>query len=480
MSGQIVAHSGRNAGMIADPSASPEEAPERFELTWPGKREARRQAAEAPQGMLIADGWLGDEGEAEPLPLRSHRYIVGDNLAAMQLLLPELRGQVRLIYSDPPYNTGQRFAFADRFATSQQRNGQNYRRRGDALAPSVMPDLSGRQHAAWLSMLYPRLIVARELLREDGAIFISIGPEELHHLLCLMDEIFGEDCFKNIIVIRRGAKNVQAQFATVDALQHGHEYVVFFARSPTARFPKLLLPGADGEAARPYGTWNNHWRGTERPTMRYALFGITPERGQWRWGEARSQQAIANYEQCCAELSNEWPAQQAIDTWVARQHVATGARIDLLRRSLHGKPEHYVPPATGKLASDLWTDLAPNGSAQLRRIFGKVPLFETPKSLDLLRRLITFASAPGDLIMDCFAGTCTTAQAVLDQNAADGGERQFICIQSPDSLPAPITLADGTELRTIADIGWERIQRTCGNHTRVRRFRIGYSQGGGR
>ncbi len=411
-------------------------------LYWPGKVAARQILAEPPRGVL-------HDVLSPPRPMEEgtgHRLIVGDNLAALRLLMPELRARVRMIYIDPPYNTGQRFAFADRFTTPRRVAGADRR------------VTRAQAHSTWLSMMYPRLILAHQLLRADGAIFISIGHEEIHHLLCLLHEIFGEACFKNIIVIRRGVKNVQAQFATVDALQHGHEYVVFFAREPTTRFPKLIIPPS-AEAAPPHGTWNNHWRGTDRPTMRYPLFGIVPERGQWRWGAERSQRACENYARCQTELGAEWPPQPAIDSWVAAQPTTNGVRCDLLRLSRTGKPEHYVPPSPGKLASDLWTDLAPNGSAALRQIFGGVPLFETPKSPDLIRRLIRFATDPGDTILDFFAGTCTTMQAVMQQNATDSGARHAICIQSPDPLPRPVTLEDGTTLATIADIGLARVRR---------------------
>lgn len=414
---------------------------ETFGLTWPGKRAARQMAALPAHGRLVADGIAGNSQEA------TVQFITGDNLDALKLLALEQRGQIKLIYIDPPYNTGNTFVFQDKFAARGKRAGD------------VTPD-AGRLHTAWLSMLYPRLLLARELLREDGAIFISIGPEELHNLLALLHEVFGEGCFKNIIVVRRGVKNVQAQFATIDALNRGHEYVVFFSASPKTRYPKLLIPG--GERGATHGGWNNHWRGTERPTMRYTVFGIVPARGQWRWGEERSNQAIQNYHRLCFEVGNGNPDQDAIDRWALREQARTDQKVDLLRLSRSGKPEHYVPPAAGKLASDLWTDLKPNGTAQLRRIFGEIKVFDTPKSVDLIQRIVQFATGPKDVILDFFAGTCTTAQAVLELNAADNGQRRCICVQAPDPLPAPIVLPDGTHLATIAEIGQERIRRVLG------------------
>lgn len=409
-----------------------------FGLTWPGKRAARLAATVPASGQLVAEH---PGATNQPATVQ---FITGDNLAALKLLLPTQRGQVKLIYIDPPYNTGNTFVFQDKFAARSKRTGD------------VIPE-AGRLHTAWLSMMFPRLLLARELLREDGAIFVSIGPEELHNLLALLHEVFGEGCFKNIIVVRRGVKNVQAQFATIDALNRGHEYVVFFSASPKTRYPKLLIAGNERGPAR--GGWNNHWRGTERPTMRYPVFGIVPARGQWRWGEERSNQAIQNYHRLCFEVGNGNPDQAAIDAWALREQTRTGQKVDLLRLSRSGKPEHFVPPAAGKLASDLWTDLKPNGTAQLRRLFGEVKVFDTPKSVDLIARIVEFAAGPEDVILDFFAGTCTSAQAVLERNAADNGQRRCICVQAPDPLPTPILLPEGTQLTTIAAIGQERIRR---------------------
>jgi adenine-specific DNA-methyltransferase len=429
---------------------------ERYELNWVGKHAAQHLAQTPPDARLVAaDGtpFDGDDGQ-------SHYFIAGDNLRALKLLLPTFHERIKLIYIDPPYNTGNTFVYPDRFAarlgTYMKHTGQ---RAQDAAAFMSTPEAAGRFHSAWLSMMYPRLVIARQLLRDDGAIFISIGPEEIHHLLLLLHEIFGTACFKNIIVIRRGMKSVQAQFATIGALSRGHEYVVFFAKTPQARFTKLLIAAAPAPKTAPLGQWNNHWRGTDRHTMRYTIFGITPERGQWRWSEARSLEAIANYRRLCDDLGATHPEQHAIDQWVRHQQTATEKKVGLLRLSRRGHPEHYVPPTAGRLASDLWIDIKTNGPAQLRQIFGDVKLFDTPKSCDLLLRLLHFAAGPHDVILDFFAGSSTSAQAVLTANAADGGTRRFICAQDPVPLPAPVTLADGTTLRTIADIGRERIRR---------------------
>jgi adenine-specific DNA-methyltransferase len=310
-------------------------------------------------------------------------------------------------------------------------------------------------------MMYPRLVLARRLLQSGGACFVSIDDHELHTLRMIMDEIFGAGCFRNCIIFGRGQKSVQAQFPTVDSLGVGHEYVVMYARDPDARFTKLELP-RDAEKA---GTWNNHWRGTDRPTMRYPLFGIRPERGQWRWSEERSRNAAACYERMLRELAEDASTvtQTQIDAWYRRECARTGQAPALLRLSARGKPEHYVPPATSRIASDVWLDLPTRGSGEIRALFGS-PVFDNPKPIGLIRRILAFTTSPqrGDIILDFFAGSCSTAAAVMEQNSDDGGDRRFIMVQTPEPVDASRdtgrnALAAG--LPTIAAIGRERIQR---------------------
>lgn len=233
----------------------------------------------------------------------------------------------------------------------------------------------------WLCMMIPRLKILRDLLHDNGAIFISIDDNELYHLRLIMNEIFGQENFRNNIVIRRGIKNVQAQFDTIDRLNYGLEYILVYTKNDNYRFKKFEIE-IDNEKN---GSWNNHWRGTDRPTMRYEIFGITPQSGQWRWSLSRSINAIENYREMIVELSkpeNEI-TQEEIDNWYRKKLEENGEEFDLLRISKKNKPEHYVPPKETKLASNLWIDLKPNGNSQLKSLFGK-KIFNNPKSTDLV------------------------------------------------------------------------------------------------
>lgn len=339
-----------------------------------------------------------------------HTLIEGDNLHALTVLAQTHAGQVDVIYIDPPYNRGMSEGYETRY-------NDRY----------VDPDDAFR-HSKWLSFMYKRLEVAKSLLKETGVIFVSIDDNELAHLKLVMDEIFGEQNYKNTIILRRGSKNVQAQFETIDKLASGYEYVLFYTKSPR-RFPKMTKTL---EQPKP-GGWNNHWRGTDRPTMRYEFFGITPKTGQWRWSRERSLRAAANYELMLTETGKRSSDLSAveIDAWFLAKCAELGEEIDLLRLSATGKPEHYVPPTDSTLLNDVWFDIAPNSTSVLKSMFGR-KVFDNPKPLELVKRICKFA--PSDaLVLDFFAGSGTTLHAVQELNVEDGGQRRVILVTNNEN-----------------------------------------------
>jgi adenine-specific DNA-methyltransferase len=329
-----------------------------------------------------------------------HILIEGDNYHALMALRDTHAKKVNLIYIDPPYNRGA--------TESDFRYNDTYVDKKDEF-----------RHSKWLSFMAKRLMVAKDLLEENGVIFVSIDDNELSQLKLLMDELFGEENYRNTIVIKRGAKNVQAQFETIDKLYSGYEYVLFYSMNPGQRFPKLMKKL---EKPKP-GGWNNHWRGTNRPTMRYELFGITPKTGQWRWSRERSLRAAENYQRLLNDLGQN-PAQPEVDAWFSSKCEEAGEEIDLLRVSAKGKPEHYVPPSDSTLLNDVWFDIPPNSTSVLKNIFGE-KVFDNPKPLELIKRICQFADKNA-LILDFFAGSGTTAHAVMELNAEDGGRRRVI------------------------------------------------------
>ncbi len=328
--------------------------------------------------------------------------IHSENFQALNLLQTRYREQVKCIYIDPPYNTGSdEFIYRDDY-----------------------------QHSSWLAMMHDRLLQSHAVMSRDAALFVSIGNDEVAHLRLLLESALGSANFRSTIIYRRGIKSVQAQFDTIDRLNQGYDFLLMASKSESARFKKLMVPkdeNGDGDETEIRGTWNNHWRSTDRPSMRYPLFGITPSSGQWRWSRERSEAAIENYRRLCQELGTSNPSQEQIDKWVIEKEAA-GQRIDLLRLSATGNPEHYVKPSSEKLASDLWTDLKPNGSYQLQALFG-AKVFENPKSTNLVERLLKFVTDEDSFALDFFAGSGTTGHAVINLNREDGGRRKFILVE---------------------------------------------------
>ena len=358
----------------------------------------------------------------DKVSLHDNLIIQGDNLKALKALLPSYAGKIKCIYIDPPYNTGnEKWVYNDNVNSPMLK---------EWLGQIVdKEDLT--RHDKWLCMMTPRLKLLRELLSVEGAIFVSIDDNELHTLRVLMDEIFTEFNFRNTLIIRRGVKSVQAQFKTIDRLNYGAEYVVCYTKNPEFKFQHLETELEEEKL----GSWNNHWRGTDRPTMRYKLFGIKPETGQWRWSEERSLKAVENYKMMVKEIGEKEDenSQDEIDRWYSKYVEENDEELDLLRLSNNSKPEHYIPSSDTKLVSSLWADLKPNGNSQLKQVFGK-KTFDTPKSVDLIKRIIKFICADdkNSIILDSFAGSGTTAHAVLELNKEDGGNRKFILVEQED------------------------------------------------
>jgi adenine-specific DNA-methyltransferase len=427
---------------------------ERFTFSWAGRRNSIQILQMPTRATLVPI-------KEKSVDFETTRNIVieGDNLEVLKLLYKPYFGKVKMIYIDPPYNTGNEFVYPDNYSdpldTYLKVTGQ---RNSDGTLLTSNPEVSGRYHSAWLTMMYPRLFQAKQLLSEEGVIFVSIDDHELPNLRLIMDEVFGPECFKNCIIFRRGPKSVQAQFETIDSLASGHEYVLLYSKNPEKRFRNFYVELDEKRG----GAWNNHWRGTDRPTMRYELLGTKPKSGQWRWGKARSLEAIKNYELLCKELrikKGSFPTDDAVDEWWEEKRAKTGEELDLLRVSRSGKPEHYIQPTMGKVGNDMWIAISPRGSAELKALFGYVA-FDNPKPVDLIRRMLEWVTEPKEsaVILDFFAGSCTTAHAVVELNHEDGGNRRFIMVQLQEPLP------DDDPNRkhghhTIADVGEERIRK---------------------
>lgn len=413
---------------------------ERYHLNWPGKREALLTA-----NASIAKTLRPCREESVDFDTTKNLFIEGDNLDALKLLQENYLGKVKLIYIDPPYNTGSDFLYRDNFAESVEdylvRSNQKNEEGKNLIANTVS---NGRFHSDWLTMIYPRLKLARNLLADDGLIFISIDSHEVHNLRKVCDEIFGEGSHKNTIAVRRGIKNVQAQFEDLSSLSQGHEYVLLYAKTSDVRLPKLTLAHEDKKP----GKWDTFWRGTDRPTMRYSLLGVHPETGQWRWEKSRALEAVENYKKYLAQEDSGL----SLDDYFIDHLTSTNIKLNFVRKNEEGTIQYYVPPSEGKLLSDNWMDITLSGN--------ETEEFDTEKSVTLLERIIGWACPANGVVLDFFAGSGTTAHATMAVNAADEGNRKFILVQLPEQCEEN-SPAYKAGFKTIADITKNRIRRAC-------------------
>ena len=372
------------------------------ELLFKGKEFVYNHHLSVPFRPLepIPDKSVGD------VDLSGNLIIHGDNLHALKALLPMYAGKIDCIFIDPPYNTGN--------------EGWSY---NDNVNSPMLKEWFGKEvgiedalrHDKWCAMMWPRLRLLHELLSEEGFIFVCIDQNELQRLRHLMDEIFGEENFRNEIVFRRGIKNVQSKFDDIHALSVGHDNLLLYSRSPDARLRKL---SNESETDEP-GKWDTFWRGTDRPTMRYDLFGQLPSTGQWRWSEARARSAASNY----WEYLSDYQDLMQLDDYYHLRTQELGTKCDFVRLNEEGVIQYFVPPRNFKLMSDVWLRL---------RAKGNETDFEHEKHVELVRTVLSWATHPNSVVLDSFAGSGTTGHAVMDVNAKDGGSRKYLLVEMED------------------------------------------------
>lgn len=419
---------------------------ERYQFTWPGKREAKQEAYRQIDKCL------------RPCPEESvnwdttgNLYIEGDNLDALKLLRNTYAGKVKMIYIDPPYNTGHDFIYDDDFAQTKADydvGSGDYDEEGGRLVAN--PESNGRFHSDWCSMMYPRLLLARDLLSEDGAIFISIDDGEVKTLREISDSIFGGKNFRNQLLVRRRIKSLNVQFADngLRSFNVGYEYVLVYSRSSKFLFNPLRMKKVD---AKKTGTWNVFWSNADRPSMRYELLGFTPESGQWRWSKELAIDAVKNYE---AYLREEKATGLSLEDYWQR----TGERLRFVRRisdgyGKNGGVQYWVPPSDTSLRTSNWTDI------EVSQIAKEIKLpFDNPKNVSLVEEVLRSATNPDSLVLDFFSGSATTAHAVMRLNAEDGGNRKFIMVQLPEACDEKSEAAKAG-YKNICEIGKERIRR---------------------
>ena len=434
---------------------------ERYQLDWPGKR-AAAFAANAP----IAKTLRPVREESVDFDTTRNLFIEGDNLEALKLLQESYLGSIKLIYIDPPYNTGHDFIYDDDFAESStgylERTGQSSES-GDRLVANT--ESNGRFHSDWLSMMYPRLKLARNLLSSDGVLVMSIDDNESANLRRIAEEVFGPQSF-----IAQLAVQINPRGRHLDRfIAKTHESLLVFVRDPLSdaisgvakegRMADEYDRGDDRGPFRLLGLRNRNqaFNPTTRPNLYYPLY-FSPTTGRV---------SIGRDDDSAVEVMPDAPdGTQTCWTWSRDKVVAEG---DLLTAQPVGDEwrvfrKDYLHGADGEVAKTLvksvWLDSEFSndyGRKAVKELFGKA-VMDFPKSPALMRRLIEIACPPGGIVVDFFAGSSSMAHAVLEVNANDTGGRRFVMVQLDEATDAK-SEASAAGFSTISALSRERIRR---------------------
>ncbi|RRD58444.1 site-specific DNA-methyltransferase [Comamonadaceae bacterium OH2545_COT-014] len=418
---------------------------EHYELSWAGKAAARREIQKTTSATL-----LPAPGNPAHAP---HMLIEGENLEVLRVLQKSYYGKVKMIYIDPPYNTGNdSFVYPDDYTETLE----GYQRRtGERDASGFLNKQSlwkknskenGHYHSAWLSMMYPRLYLARNLLRDDGVIFISIDDNEAANLKLVCDEIFGEENFVAQIIWRKRSTPPNDKLIGAQ-----HEYIICYCKRPLSSIINLRertevqLSRYKNPDNHPKGVWmpgdlmSNVKGGRYVQSLNFPI--VNPETGEshypssngnWRFSKEKIDELIANDEIYFGDDGKGRPK---------------------LKRFL-------CDVKNGITWTTLW-DFVPlntKGSSEISEALGNMNIFENPKPSGLIFDILKAGMNPQDIVLDFFAGSGTTMQAVMELNLEDGGSRQCICVQIPEKLEEN-TEAWKAGYRTIADITRARIDK---------------------
>ena len=414
-----------------------------YEFTWPGKNEAIFETAKATTKTLRPC-----PEESKNWDTTQNLYIEGDNLEALKILQKTYLGKVKMIYIDPPYNTGKDFVYRDNFHKSAEEGKADETVRDEETDNNLFQNTesNGRFHSDWCSMIYPRLKLARDLLRDDGVIFISIDDNEVHNLRKICDEIFGESNFVAQLIWERAfAPKNDAKFVS-----NSHDYVVMYTKN--------ICNFKIGRLSR-----------TEEADARYSNPDNDP-RGVWQ----SDNMTVKTYTASC-DYPRTPPSGRVVEPPAGRGwSLSKNALLERLQdnRIWFGADGNGVPRIKRFLNELKFDGMAPTsilfykevghsqeGAKEVKDLIDGKGLFDGPKPVRLLRRLLRLANTDKDsIILDFFSGSATTAHACMQLNAEDGGNRKFIMVQLPE-VCAPDSEAAKAGYKNICEIGKERIRR---------------------
>lgn len=417
---------------------------ERYQFTWPGKREAMR-IANTPTNMTLRP----DRESSVDFDNTGNLYIEGDNLEVLKILREDYLGKVKMIYIDPPYNTGNDFVYEDDFSqTSGEFRGKSgmFDEDGNMILQNyeVNSESNGRFHTDWLNMIYPRLKVARDLLTEDGVIFISIDDNEVENLRKVCDEVFGErNHIASIIWQRRTSPDMRKLVSTA------HDYILLYTKNSSLLELAINKVQLNEKDASNYSNPDNDPRGPWassdftaqgfRPNQMYEI--ETPGGAKYLPPEGK----------CWKNVESEFLKQCGDGRfWFGKDGKGVPRRKTFLFE---------------KEGKNIWT-WWPNtevghtqeATQEVKKIFEGHTFFDYPKPLRLLSKIVQIGTKKDSIILDFFSGSATTAHAVMQLNAEDGGNRRFIMVQLPE-LTDKKSEAYKAGYKNICEIGKERIRR---------------------
>jgi len=419
---------------------------ERYGLNWAGKTNAIHALQSLSVGTLKPD-----RNASVNFDTTEHMIIEGDNLEVLKLLQKSYFGKVKMIYIDPPYNTGNEFIYPDNFREGLEDylkyTGQLS---AEGTATTSNKETDGRYHSNWLSMMYPRIFLAKNLLRDDGVVFISIDDHEVHNLRLLMNEIFGEENFIATVIWQKvySPKNTAMHFS------EDHDYIVVYARNAEVWRPELLPRGEEANARyiNPDNDPRGPWKPSDLTARNYysnGMYEIVSRTGQI------FKPAVGTYWRSSYDKFLELDRDNRI--WWG----SDGKNMPSLKRFLSEVKQGITPQTLWDYKSVGHTQEAKQELLEFVEFEDTQNVLNSVKPTRLIQRMLQIATEPDgeDIVVDFFAGSGTTAHAVMRQNEEDGGNRQYICVQLPHRLPKP-----ERRLKTLFDITTQRVQRVINKY----------------
>lgn len=432
---------------------------EKYGLSWAGKSDAFRAIRTPATGTLMPQ-----PKESKNWDTTQNLFLEGDNLEVLKLLQKHYREKIKMIYIDPPYNTGKDFIYKDNF---KQNIADYYERTGQSKGGIKMtsnPESSGRYHSDWLTMMYPRLFLARNLLKDDGVIFVSIDDNEVHNLRMIMDEIFGEENFVSQITVLNNPKGrfLDKYFSTC------HEYLLIYSKNglPPNSFnieadeseilSSYTETDSSGDRYRLLELRNTHreFGKHNRPNLYYPLF-IDQKSGKifTKPGNETRIKVLPKWDDGF-EGCWSWSRKKAEDDNAYLVGKKTNGKWKVFRKAFADGAEKKIKTIWSE--REFHTEV---GQTEFNNLFNtKEKIFQSPKPVGYMQQILKTSTSGDDIILDFFSGSGTTAQAVMGLNAEDGGNRKWICVQLPEATDDR-SEAYKAGYKTIAEIAQERIRR---------------------